>query len=165
MRSLSTTAKGIFRTVGGAATATPAKGTSTFITTDRCDGTVTEVGRGSVAVIAKKGGKRTTVRAGRAYIVRAKLFQRARAAASSAARSVRRTRALPAALAAPRCSPPPPAPPPRGERVGTFAEPVYVTGLPGRARTLAVVERYGRVRSCGAGRCCGARWWTSADGS
>jgi hypothetical protein len=75
VRSLSTTAKGVFRTVGGAATATPAKGrTSTFITTDRCDGTVTEVGRGRVAVIAKRSGKRRVVRAGRAYIVRARLF-------------------------------------------------------------------------------------------
>ena len=75
VRSLSMTAKGVFRAVGGAATTTPAKGTATFITTDRCDGTVTEVGRGSVAVIAKKGGKRKVVRAGRAYIVRARLFQ------------------------------------------------------------------------------------------
>ena len=74
VRSLSTTAKGVFRTVGGAATATPAKGTSTFITTDRCDGTITEVGRGRVAVIAKRTGKRTVVRSGRAYIVRARLF-------------------------------------------------------------------------------------------
>ena len=47
----------------------PAKGTSTFITTDRCDGTITEVGRGRVAVIAKRTGKREVVRAGRAYIV------------------------------------------------------------------------------------------------
>ena len=46
VRSLSTTAKGVFRTVGGAATVAPAKGTATFITTDRCDGTVTEVCRG-----------------------------------------------------------------------------------------------------------------------
>jgi Thrombospondin type 3 repeat len=75
VRSLVTTAKGIFRTVGGAATAAPAKGrTATFSTTDRCDGTVTSVGRGRVAVIAKRTGKRTTVRAGRAFIVRARLF-------------------------------------------------------------------------------------------
>ena len=74
VRSLSMTAKGVFRAVGGASTSTPAKGTSTFITTDRCDGTITEVGRGSVAVIAKRSGKRRVVRAGRAYIVRARLF-------------------------------------------------------------------------------------------
>jgi len=75
VRSLSMSAKGVFRAVGGAATVAPAKGTPTFITTDRCDGTVTEVGRGSVAVIAKKTGKRKIIRAGRAYIVRARLFQ------------------------------------------------------------------------------------------
>jgi thrombospondin type 3 repeat protein len=74
VRSLVTTAKGVFRTVAGASTAVPAKGTSTFITTDRCDGTLTEVGKGSVAVIARKGGKRRVVRSGRAYIVRARLF-------------------------------------------------------------------------------------------
>jgi len=74
VRSLVTTTKGVFRTVGGAATATPAKGTSTFITTDRCDGTLTEVGRGRVAVTANRSGRRQVVRAGRAYIVRARLF-------------------------------------------------------------------------------------------
>jgi hypothetical protein len=74
VRSLTTTAKGVFRTVGGAATATPAKGTTTFSTVDRCDGTLTQVGRGRVAVVAKKTGKRQVVSAGRAYIVRARLF-------------------------------------------------------------------------------------------
>lgn len=74
VRSLLTVAKGIFRTVGGAATAVPAKGTATFSTTDRCDGTVTSVGRGKVAVIARKTGRRTFVSAGRAFIVRARLF-------------------------------------------------------------------------------------------
>jgi glucose/arabinose dehydrogenase len=34
----------------------------------------------------------------------------------------------------------------RLKRVGTFDEPVYVTGPRGDAATLAVVERYGRVR-------------------
>jgi hypothetical protein len=75
VRSLVTVAKGVFQTVGGAAAAAPAKGrTATFNTTDRCDGTVTSVGRGSVAVIARKSGKETNVRAGRAFIVRARLF-------------------------------------------------------------------------------------------
>jgi len=74
VRSLSMTAKGVFRAVGGAATAAPAKGTATFVTTDRCDGTVTEVGRGRVAVIARKTGKKKTVKAGQAYIVRLRLF-------------------------------------------------------------------------------------------
>jgi glucose/arabinose dehydrogenase len=40
----------------------------------------------------------------------------------------------------------------RGERVGTFDEPVYVTSPPGHPRTLAVVERYGRVRLVRRGR-------------
>jgi hypothetical protein len=75
VRSLSMTTTGVFRAVGGAATVAPAKGTPTFITTDRCDGTVTEVGRGSVAVTARKTGKRKIIKAGRAYIVRARLFQ------------------------------------------------------------------------------------------
>jgi hypothetical protein len=74
VRSLTTTAKGVFRTVGGASTATPLKGNPTFITTDRCDGTVTEVGRGRVAVASNRTGRRRTVRAGRAYIVKARLF-------------------------------------------------------------------------------------------
>ena len=74
VRSLSVTAKGVFRAVGGAATASPAKGTATFVTTDRCDGTVTEVGRGRVAVISKRTGKRRVVRPGQAYLVRARLF-------------------------------------------------------------------------------------------
>jgi hypothetical protein len=33
----------------------------------------------------------------------------------------------------------------RLERIGRFAEPVYVTSLPGAARKLVVVERYGRI--------------------
>jgi hypothetical protein len=75
VRSLVTTAKGVFRTVGGAAYAAPAKGRSaTFSTTDRCDGTVTSVGRGKVAVISRRTHKRTAVSAGRAFIVRARLF-------------------------------------------------------------------------------------------
>ena len=74
VRSLSMTAKGMFRAVGGAATAAPVKGTATFITTDRCDGTVTEVGRGRVAVVSKRTGRKRTVRVGQAYLVRARLF-------------------------------------------------------------------------------------------
>jgi glucose/arabinose dehydrogenase len=40
----------------------------------------------------------------------------------------------------------------RLKRVGTFSEPVYVTSPPGDAGTLAVVERYGRVRLVRHGR-------------
>jgi Thrombospondin type 3 repeat len=74
VRALSMTAKGMFRAVGGAATATPVKGTATFVTTDRCDGTVTEVGRGRVAVASKSTGRRRTVKSGQAFLVRARLF-------------------------------------------------------------------------------------------
>ena len=41
---------------------------------------------------------------------------------------------------------------PRLERVGTFDQPVYVTSPPGDPSTLAVVERYGRVRLVRSGR-------------
>jgi glucose/arabinose dehydrogenase len=40
----------------------------------------------------------------------------------------------------------------RLKRIGSFNEPVYVTGLPGVPRKLAVVERYGRIRVVRAGR-------------
>jgi glucose/arabinose dehydrogenase len=40
----------------------------------------------------------------------------------------------------------------RLERIGRFAQPVYVTSPPHTARTLAVVERYGRVRELRDGR-------------
>ena len=38
------------------------------------------------------------------------------------------------------------------ERVGRFAQPVYVTSPPGAKHTLAVVERYGRIRLVVRGR-------------
>ena len=77
VRSLVTTAKGVFRTVGGAATAAPAKGrTATFTITDRCDGTRVKVASGRVAVTArKKGAKPRTVKAGKSFLVKARLFR------------------------------------------------------------------------------------------
>jgi Thrombospondin type 3 repeat len=72
VRSLSMTAKGVFRAIAGADTATARN--ATFTTTDRCDGTRTNVGRGKVT-LAIKGRKRpVTVRAGQAYFVKARLF-------------------------------------------------------------------------------------------
>ena len=47
---------------------------ATFNTTDRCDGTLTEVGRGRVTLAVKGRPKPITVRAGRAYLVKAKIF-------------------------------------------------------------------------------------------
>ena len=75
VRSLSAIGKGFYRTIGGASTGT-AKGTATWITTDRCDGTLTEVGRGQVKVRTSSAKARVaTVRAGRAYLVKARLFR------------------------------------------------------------------------------------------
>ena len=47
----------------------------------------------------------------------------------------------------------------RLERIGRFHEPVYVTSLPGAARQLVVVERYGRIRIKGRR----GRWRILAD--
>jgi hypothetical protein len=73
VRSLSVVAKGVLRTLGGAADATAKD--ATFIATDRCDGTLTQVGKGKVSVAVK--GKKTpvTVRAGQGYFVKARLFE------------------------------------------------------------------------------------------
>jgi hypothetical protein len=68
-----TTAKGQFRTIGGASITTVR--TATFITTDRCDGTLTEVGRGRASVFDKGRRRTVRVRPGQAYLARARLFQ------------------------------------------------------------------------------------------
>jgi hypothetical protein len=72
VRSLSVVAKGVLRTLGGAATATARS--ATFVTTDRCDGTLTQVGRGKVSLAVKGRTKPVTVRGGTAYFVKARLF-------------------------------------------------------------------------------------------
>jgi hypothetical protein len=72
VRTLSATVKGYFRTFAGAST-TIARN-ATFNVTDRCDGTLTEVGRGKVSVVVKGHRTPITVPAGRAYLVRAQLF-------------------------------------------------------------------------------------------
>jgi hypothetical protein len=72
VRLLTGNAKGRFRTVGGASSTTVTDGI--WITQDRCNGTVTEVGRGRASVF-DRGRKRTiTVRAGQAYLAKARLF-------------------------------------------------------------------------------------------
>lgn len=84
VRSISMVVKGYFRALGGASTATAKS--ATFNTTDRCDGTLTEVGRGSVS-LAVKGQKRPVkVKAGRAYLVKAKLFAARKGKKPAAAR-------------------------------------------------------------------------------
>jgi hypothetical protein len=73
VRSLSLVAKGVLRTLGGAANATAKN--ATFITTDRCDGTLTQVGKGKVSVAIKGKKKPVTVRSGQGYFAKARLFE------------------------------------------------------------------------------------------
>jgi hypothetical protein len=73
VRSLTmTVAKGVFRALGGATTATASS--ATFATTDRCDGTLTQVGTGKVSLAVKGRAKPVTVRSGQAYFAKARLF-------------------------------------------------------------------------------------------
>ena len=62
-RSLSMVAKGYYRTLGGASTATARN--ATFVTTDRCDGTLTEVGKGRVSLASRAAKKPVVVQARR----------------------------------------------------------------------------------------------------
>ena len=72
VRTLSATAKGAFRTIGGASTISATDGT--WIVSDRCDGTMTEVGRGKVTVHDTRLKKDFTLRSGQGYLAKAKLF-------------------------------------------------------------------------------------------
>jgi hypothetical protein len=72
VRSVSMVAKGLYRAIGGATTSTAKN--ATFATTDRCDGTLTEVGKGRVSVKVKGRKKPVVVRGGAAYFAKAKLF-------------------------------------------------------------------------------------------
>jgi hypothetical protein len=71
------TTTGSFRVVAGAAIVS-GRG-ATWVTTDRCDGTRTEVGKGHVAVLNRATHRTITVPAGRAYLVKARLFAAGRA--------------------------------------------------------------------------------------
>lgn len=73
VRTLSGAGAGFFRTVGAASTAIVA-GTATWSVADRCDGTLTSVGRGRVRVLDLHTHRTRTVRAGQAFLVRARLF-------------------------------------------------------------------------------------------
>jgi hypothetical protein len=72
VRSVSVRAKGNFRAVGGASVSTARNGT--WITTDRCDGTLTEVGRGTVTVRDPLRHRTYKVRKGRGLLIRKALF-------------------------------------------------------------------------------------------
>src|SRR4051812_25021852 len=69
---LGSTSKGLYRTFGGASVATVRKGR--WRISDRCNGTLTEVGSGRAVVFNRVTGHQVTVRAGRAYFVRSRLF-------------------------------------------------------------------------------------------
>jgi hypothetical protein len=73
VRSLVSSARGLFRVTGGASRA---QGTNAaWRTTDYCSGTVTRVTRGRVKVYDKALRRTVTVRAGQRYQARARLFQ------------------------------------------------------------------------------------------
>lgn len=65
--------KGVFRTVGAAST-TRVSHNATWIVQDRCNGTMTQVGRGRATVSSRIDRRTVIVRSGQAYIVRASLF-------------------------------------------------------------------------------------------
>jgi hypothetical protein len=72
VRRLTVSGKGVFRTVGGASVAV-GRG-ATWITTDRCDGTLTEVGRGKVRVRDLRRKRTHLVRAGRGFFIKRAMF-------------------------------------------------------------------------------------------
>src|SRR5262245_66596995 len=70
LRKLKANAKGRFRTRGNRSAAT-VRGTI-WLTADRCDGTLTKVTRGTVAVRDFRRKKTILVKAGKSYLARAK---------------------------------------------------------------------------------------------
>jgi hypothetical protein len=73
VRTMSASASGRFATIGGAGT-TQVNGSATWLMSDRCDGTLTEVGRGKVAVRDRVRHRRVAVRSGQAYFIAKRLF-------------------------------------------------------------------------------------------
>jgi hypothetical protein len=69
---LASTSKGLFRTFGGASVTTVTKGR--WRTSDRCDGTLTQVGNGRAIVFDRVKGRTVTVRAGQSYRARSPIF-------------------------------------------------------------------------------------------
>jgi hypothetical protein len=72
VRSLSGSAKGLFRTIGAASTTTITN--ATWTVQDRCDGTLTEIGRGRATVYDPRRHTYAHLASGQAYLVRARLF-------------------------------------------------------------------------------------------
>jgi thrombospondin type 3 repeat protein len=69
---LASTSKGLFRTFGGASVATVSKGR--WRVSDRCDGTLTQVGSGRATVFDRVKGRNVTVRSGQRFFVKSKIF-------------------------------------------------------------------------------------------
>jgi hypothetical protein len=69
---LANTSKGLFRTFGGASVATVTKGR--WRVSDRCDGTLTQVGSGRAQVFDRVKGRTVTVKAGQRFLVKSKIF-------------------------------------------------------------------------------------------
>jgi hypothetical protein len=74
VRTMSGSADGRFATIAGAST-TLVNGSATWITSDRCDGTLTEVGRGRVSVRDRVRDRTVKVRPGQGYFVAKRLFR------------------------------------------------------------------------------------------
>jgi hypothetical protein len=75
VRSLSVSANGRYRTMGVASTTIATK-KATWSVTDRCDGTVTKVGRGRVSVRDRTHRRPVTVPAGKAYFAPGRLLRK-----------------------------------------------------------------------------------------
>jgi streptogramin lyase len=89
IRSVSVVAKGLYRAVGGAATATATN--ATFTTQDRCTGTITRVTKGRVKVRDARKHKTVTVKAGHSYLAKARLFGARKLAVTTPRRHHRRS--------------------------------------------------------------------------
>jgi hypothetical protein len=72
VRTFRGTAKGVFRTYAGASITTIRN--ASWITRDRCDGTLTRVLRGRASVLPRGSRRPVSVRAGRAYLAAARLY-------------------------------------------------------------------------------------------
>jgi hypothetical protein len=72
VRTLTGSGSGDFRTFGGASTTTVTNGN--WIVNDRCNGTETQVGRGTAKVFDKGRHRTLKVRAGQRYLAKARLF-------------------------------------------------------------------------------------------
>jgi hypothetical protein len=72
VRTFSGSGKGVYRTLGSASSTTVAD--ASWIVQDRCDGTLTQVGRGMARVYDTALRTTVVVHAGQAYLARARLF-------------------------------------------------------------------------------------------